>query len=81
MSKKEVFNDYPFEEICEFVENHIHNGCTCYQKFTCSNCGQRLTIDIPNVLYTSGTCDKCEHVTDIAKQGCNYLLIAGGNYD
>jgi hypothetical protein len=52
----------------------MNDGWTVYQKFTCENCGQRLTIHEPNVFYAAGTCDKCNHVTDIAKNGCNYLL-------
>lgn len=66
--------DYPFAEIAEAVEKHAAKGAECYQKFTCASCGQRLTMEEPNVLYKTGTCDKCGHVTNIEEQGCNYLL-------
>jgi hypothetical protein len=31
-------------------------------------------MEEPNTFYTTGSCDNCGHVTDIAKNGCNYLL-------
>lgn len=69
-------SDYPFDEIVEAVERHAQNGFNCYQKFTCEKCGERLTMDIPNMLFERGTCDKCGHISDIRKNGCNYLLHA-----
>ncbi len=67
-------HDYPLEEICEAVLEHIKRGATAYQKFSCEKCGERLTIEEPNKFYTEGHCDKCDHVTDLTKHGCNYLL-------
>lgn len=67
--------DHPFYEVVEQVEKLAADGALCYQKFTCSGCGQRLTIDVPNRFHTQGTCDRCPAVTDIEKQGCNYLVI------
>jgi len=49
------------------------------KKFTCASCGNRLTIEVPNVFYTTGSCDKCDHITDIVMRGCNYLLIMRSN--
>jgi hypothetical protein len=69
-------NDHPFEVIAEAVKAHALAGRECFQKFTCAKCGQRLTMEDPNVLYTKGHCDKCGHMTDIKAQGCNYLLAA-----
>jgi hypothetical protein len=69
--------DGPFDEVAAEVEEHVRRGSTFFQKFTCAGCGQRLTMDVPNKLYTSGGCDKCGHVTDIQAQGCNYLLMMG----
>jgi hypothetical protein len=31
-------------------------------------------METPNVVHKTGTCDQCGAVTDIEKQGCNYLL-------
>ena len=71
-----VYNDFPFYEAVEQAEELIKKGVMVHQKFTCAGCGQRLTIEEPNRFYTTGTCDKCSHVTDIRARGCNYLLIA-----
>jgi predicted RNA-binding Zn-ribbon protein involved in translation (DUF1610 family) len=67
--------DFPFEEIADRVDGLIGEGATVYQKFTCVGCGQRLTMEEPNVLYTQGECDRCGAVTDLKAQGCNYLLV------
>jgi hypothetical protein len=75
MSESEIkYNDYPWDEIVKAVNQHIANGATIYQKFSCEKCGQRLTMDVPNILFYEGTCDRCGHTTDIRKRGCNYLL-------
>jgi hypothetical protein len=67
--------DFPFDQICDAVlEQSRKRGHFCYQKFTCSGCGARLTMDQPNIIFETGTCDKCPAITDIKKQGCNYML-------
>lgn len=69
-------NDYPFNEVAMAVDQLAAKGWDCYQKFTCRGCGRRLTMDEPNILYTTGKCEDCGYVTDIKAHGCNYLLIA-----
>jgi len=66
--------DHPFKVIVEVVRIHALRGRLCYQKFSCSKCGQRLTMETPNVLYKTASCDQCQTVTDIEKQGCNFML-------
>lgn len=66
--------DFPFEEVVKKAEQLAREGADVYQKFTCDGCGQRLTIDIPNHFYETGSCDKCPAVTDIKAKGCNYLV-------
>jgi predicted RNA-binding Zn-ribbon protein involved in translation (DUF1610 family) len=66
--------DFPFDEIAATMPKRIKAGYDFYQKFTCSACGQRLTMPEKNQLFEKGTCDKCGHITDIKAQGCNYLL-------
>jgi hypothetical protein len=71
--------DFPIEEVVAQVNERMRflppNSKT-YQKFTCSGCGQRLTIEEPNVFHAEGTCDRCPAVTKITK--CNYMLVIGG---
>jgi hypothetical protein len=71
--------NYPIAECSEVAEKLIENGCKVFQKFTCSGCGKRLTIDEPNIFYTSAKCDECPAITDIAKDGCNYLVVSGSS--
>ena len=68
-------SDYPIENCVETAEKIIEGGGEVFQKFTCEKCSSRQTIDEPNVFYTSGKCEECNHVTDIRKSGCNYLAI------
>lgn len=72
---KPTYKDYPFSEIAEAMPLRIREGFDFYQKFTCTGCGQRLTMPDKNVLFESGTCDKCDHITDIKARGCNYMLV------
>jgi hypothetical protein len=72
--------NHPFEEVLASANEVIERGGTVYQKFSCSNCGQRLTMDVPNTFYPEGNCDQCGHVTNIRETGCNFLAVfeAGG---
>ncbi|MCI0557516.1 MAG: hypothetical protein MN733_03395 [Nitrososphaera sp.] len=70
-------NDYPFQEVVDHASKLIADGHTVFQKFTCSGCGARQTIDVPNTFYTSGSCEECHHITDLTKNGCNFMLLAG----
>jgi hypothetical protein len=76
MTKKIKYRDFPFEDAAAAMEDLVNEGLTVHQKFTCEACGQRLTMAIPNKIFETGGCDKCGHVTDIRKTGCNYLYIA-----
>lgn len=69
--------DHPFEEICKAAEERIKQGHLIFQKWTCSHCHTRQTMPDPNTLYTHGMCEECDSLTDIKKQGCNFLLVAG----
>lgn len=79
--KKPKFNNYPIKECEEAARKLIAQGATIYQKFTCAGCGQRLTMDEPNQFFTEGGCDKCDAITDIEKDGCNYLVTSTGTID
>lgn len=68
--------DFPWDDVIKKAEKLAQDGIDVYQKFTCAGCGQRLTIEVPNHFYETGTCDKCPAVTDIKKQGCNYMIHA-----
>jgi transcription elongation factor Elf1 len=71
--------DYPLDEILKGAAEKIAEGWTVHQKFTCVGCGNRLTVEEPNEIHATGTCDNCDAVTDIRKQGCNYMLVRSLN--
>lgn len=71
------YNNYPFDEIVRAAVPIIERGeFDVFQKFTCQHCGERLTMATPNMLYMKGDCDRCGKQTDIARRGCNYLLVS-----
>ena len=70
--------DHSFDSVLETARAEITKGHWVCQKFTCTSCGQRLTIGEANVFYTHGTCDQCGAVTDIKATGCNYMLLMAG---
>lgn len=68
--------DFPLNAVAETAMEWVDKGATIFQKFTCSHCGARQTIDEPNKLFTSASCEECGKVTDITVSGCNYLVIS-----
>jgi len=73
------YNDHPLADCLKMVDEIRSKDpkANAYQKFTCEKCGSRQTIDEPNTFYTSGSCEECKHITDIAKRGCNYMMVFG----
>ena len=55
--------------------DEIRDGrLTFYQKFSCGRCHERITMNEPNKLFMFGHCEHCGHVTDLKRDGCNYML-------
>lgn len=69
-------SDFPFYEVGAEAEKQIELGNTIHQKWTCSHCGVRQTMEVPNKFFTKGRCENCKKITNILIQGCNFLLIA-----
>lgn len=67
--------DHDFQAVVESAAEKIAAGGMVFQKFTCADCGNRLTMEEPNKFWTHGTCDKCGHVTNIQEAGHNFLLV------
>ncbi|RPH72699.1 MAG: hypothetical protein EHM78_02010 [Myxococcaceae bacterium] len=68
--------NHPFDEVVIAANDAIARGADVYQKFSCAGCGQRLTMSEANTFFETGSCDKCGVVTDIKKDGCNFLVHA-----
>lgn len=71
-------NSHPFDEVLKNADATIERGGTVYQQFTCGKCGAKLSMDIPNTFYTSGTCDQCGTITDLKANGCNFMAVMSG---
>lgn len=70
--------DLPFDEAAEAADKIVQSGGTVYQKFTCSCCGTRQTIETPNKFYRTGQCEECNTVTDLTECGFMALLTSYG---
>lgn len=70
-------NNYPFAEVAQSAERILAENAhtVIHQKFTCSGCGARQTMEQPNIFFTEGKCEECGHITDIVKDGCNFMAI------
>lgn len=66
--------DLPFLIAVLRASQQVHAGATIWQKFTCEHCGSRQTIEKPNAMYASGTCEECGRVTDISSRGCGFMM-------
>jgi len=67
-------DDRPIMEIAEMADKQIGKGFAIWQKWTCGHCGARQTMDVPNVLYTSGRCQECDEVTPI--EVCGFMAAS-----
>ena len=67
---------HPFDEVCQEAERYANQGHSVFQQFNCAHCGAKQTIDEANRFHTHGKCEKCGQITDIKKDGCNYMLLA-----
>lgn len=72
-------SDGPFYEIAAEVEGLLRPGVTIFQKFTCEACLERQVMSRPNVLYKTGKCDECGHVTNLELRGCGFMLISSSD--
>ena len=68
---------HPFHDVVKQAEAVMERGGKVYQQFNCAGCGVKQTMDDVNVFHTMGHCEECGHITDIKKDGCNFLVIFG----
>lgn len=61
--------DYPVSEILTQAQNAIGMGATIHQKWTCSHCGSRQTMEEPNKIFESGHCENCGQTSTIETCG------------
>jgi hypothetical protein len=67
--------DLPLEEAEKVTQPLLDVGAIVFFKFTCANCGSRQTFEFPNIIYMSGSCDECGHVTDLRDRGVGFMMV------
>ena len=68
-------DDYPLDVIAKSCDLVIKRGGFILQKWTCEGCNRRITGNNVNVMVEQGHCQDCNHVTDLRRRGCNFMLL------
>jgi hypothetical protein len=50
-------------------------GVELYQEWRCVHCGVIQHMDMPNMFYTLGRCEQCDHTTDLQAEGCGFAIV------
>jgi hypothetical protein len=66
-------NLHPFYDVAKNAQSKIAEGWETYQQFNCAHCGAKQTMPDANVFHKKGKCEECGHVTDIERDGCNFM--------
>lgn len=73
-----VMKLHPFDDVVKNATAKIADGWTVYQQFNCAKCGAKQTMPDENRFYIAGRCEECDHVSDLRKDGCNFMAVGGG---
>lgn len=68
---------HDFDECVRDAARLIDMGHTIFQQFNCAHCGIKQTMEAPNLFFRSGKCEECGRITNIEKNGCNYMVVMG----
>ena len=68
-------NLHPLDEVAKNAEARMREGWTVYQQFNCTGCGVKQTMDSSNVFHTRGRCEECGQITNIERDGCNFMAV------
>lgn len=69
---------HPFEEVAANAERKMNEGWEIYQQFNCAHCGAKQTMEQKDVFHVLGKCEECGGITNIRKDGCNFMAIGKG---
>lgn len=54
--KNQKHKDLETSELLKEMEKKIKEGFTCFVKWTCEKCNERVTCTTPNAFFTKGFC-------------------------
>ena len=74
-------NLHPFDKVAANADRKIKEGWTVYQQFNCAHCGVKQTLPDKNVFHHKGTCEQCGALTNIYRDGCNFMAVSDGTFD
>lgn len=63
----------PFHEVAKNADARIKDGWDVYQQWNCAHCGVKQTMPTKNMFHHKGRCEECGKITDILKDGCNFM--------
>lgn len=65
---------HPIATCLKTAKPYVEKGATIYQQFLCEHCGAKQTIEEANTWFAEGKCEECNKITNIERNGCNYLM-------
>jgi hypothetical protein len=74
------YRNYPLHDCAKQAEKLAKAGCKVFQKWTCAECGERVTANLPNHWTEQGHHEEkadgspCGCITDLRLAGCNYMV-------
>jgi hypothetical protein len=68
---------HPFYKAAKGAQEVMIKGGMVYQQFNCARCGAKQTMEDANTFHTFGRCEECQAITNIEKDGCNYMCVFG----
>ena len=74
-------NLHTFYEVAANAERKSREGWTTFQQFNCAECNTKQTMPDANVFHKKGRCERCNGITDIGKDGCNFMAVMSAPSD
>jgi hypothetical protein len=66
-------NLYLFTDVVKNAQSKTAEGWSTYQQFNCAHCHMKQTMPDADVFHKKGRCTECGQITDIERDGCNFM--------
>jgi hypothetical protein len=70
---KHTMRLFPWQEVIANAETKMRDGAQIFQQWNCEHCGAKQTMDRPDTFFETGICEQCGKITDIKKNGHNFM--------
>lgn len=70
-----VMRLHPFDDVVKAARKRMLEGWKIHLQFNCAHCGVKQTFAEKNYFSASGRCEACGKLTDLQKDGCNFMAI------